>query len=266
MEPRLETALAELKNNLTATFKSARAALAEVKKAQVQAGSGQLRELGKSLAQARSEARRFADEMALADASWKFDAEQYLMDGGYLKEFLSAAADAGLKVFERDGRIYCFPMLLRISAKDSAVLIDRKPERRLQPRTLVELLLRRQKRPQRFNEQKLLDTLFEVYCRMDRRWLRDWTKETRGQGPYVPLVEMYEVMTLLPGSDREYPKEEFTRDLYLLDLQRNLRTKDGRSFDFAAAAMVKGSAAWRLTMVDREGAEKIYATISFNKE
>ena len=142
-------------------FKAAKSALAELKKAQSSAKVGQLRDLSKSLAEGRNAAKRFAEEMASADSSWKFEVEPYFAEGGYLKELLQEAERAGLRLFERDGRLYCFPMLLTLSGKDMAVMVDRKPERRLRPRELVKVLLARQKRPQRFNEQKLLETLFE---------------------------------------------------------------------------------------------------------
>jgi hypothetical protein len=221
--------------------------------------------LNKGLAEGRNAAKRFAEEMASADLSWKFEVEPYFAEGGYLKELLQEAERVDLKLFERDGRLYCFPMLLTLSAKDLAVVVDGKLERRLRPRELVRVLLARQKRPQRFNEQKLLETLFEVYRRLDRRILRDWTPELRDKGPVVPLIKIYELMTLLPGSEREYPKEEFARDIHLLDRQPDLRTKDGRRFALPAATGTK-VAGQRLTVVDQQGIEKIYVSIRFDKD
>jgi hypothetical protein len=265
MDSSLEQALSVLENQLAAAFKTAKSALAELKKAQSSARVGQLRDLSKSLAEGRNAAKRFAEEMATADSSWKFEVEPYFAEGGYLRELLQEAKHSGLRLFERDGRLYCFPMLLTLSGKDMAVMVDRKPERRLRPRELVRVLLARQKQPQRFNEQKLLETLFEGYCRLDRRLLRDWTPEVPGNGPVVPLMKIYELMTLLPGSEREYPKEEFARDIHLLDRQPDLRTKDGRRFALPAATGTK-VAGQRLTVVDQQGIEKIYVSIRFDKE
>lgn len=265
MDLSLEQALSVLENQLAVVSKAAKSVLAELKKAQSSARVGELRDLSKSLAEGRNAAKRLAEEMATADSSWKFEVEPYFGEGGYLKELLQEAERAGLRLFERDGRIYCFPMLLTLSGKDLAVMVDRKPERRLRPRELVRVLLARQKRPQRFNEQKLLETLFEGYCRLDRRMLRDWTPEVRGAGPVVPLIQIYELLTLLPGSEREYPKEEFARDIYLLDRQPDLRTKDGRRFALPAATGTK-VAGQRLTVVDQQGVEKMYVGIRFDKE
>ncbi len=265
MDSNLEQALSVLEIQLAVASKAARSALAELKKALSSARVGQLRDLSKNLAEGRNAAKRFAEEMASADSSWKFEVEPYFAEGGYLKELLQEAERAGLRLFERDGRLYCFPMLLTISGKEMAVMVDRKSERRLRPRELVRVLLARQRRPQRFNEQKLLETLFEGYCRVDRRILRDWTPEDRGNGPVVPLVKIYELLTLLPGSEREYPKEEFARDIQLLDGQPDLRMKDGRRFALPAATGTK-VAGQRLTVVDQQGVEKIYVGIRFDKD
>ncbi|MGA2795715.1 MAG: hypothetical protein ABSE69_19795 [Roseiarcus sp.] len=148
----MEQELSDLEGRLEAAAKSAKSALTELKKAKVSAKIGKIRDLNKSLAEARNAAKRFAEDIASADSSWKFDTESYFTNGGYLAELLREADSAGLSLFERDGRVFCFPMLLTLSGKDMAVMIDRKPERGLRPRELVKLLSARQKRPQRVNE------------------------------------------------------------------------------------------------------------------
>ncbi|MGH8013592.1 MAG: hypothetical protein ACREQ4_13935 [Candidatus Binataceae bacterium] len=265
MDLSLEHELNALENQLATVSKAAKSALAELKKVQHSARVGQLRDLNKGLAEARNAAQRFAEEMVSADRSWKFEVEAYFAEGGYLKELLQEAEHAGLNLFERDGRLYCFPMLLTLSGKDVAVMVNRKPERRLRPRELVRTLLARQKRPQRFNEQKLLDTLFDAYCRLGRRILRDWTPEIQGHGPVAPLVKVYDLLTLLPGSEREYPIEEFARDIHLLDRRPELRARDGRRFALPAATGTK-AVGQRLTVVDLHGVEKIYVGIRFDKD
>ncbi len=261
----LEQALSALESQLAVASKDAKSALAALKKVQSSAKVGQLRDLTKALAEGRNAAKRFAEAMASADSSWKFEIEPYFSDGGYLNELLQEAKHADLKLFERDGRVYCFPMLLTLSGKDAAVMVDRKPERRLRPRELVRVLLARQKRPQRFNEQKLLETLFDTYCRLDRHILRDWTPKTPGNGPVVPLMAIYDLLTLLPGSEREYPKEEFVRDIHLLDRKPELRTNDARRFALPAATGTK-NIGQRLTVVDQQGREKTYVSIRFDKD
>jgi hypothetical protein len=264
MDATLEQELGDLEAKLETAAKAAKSALTELKKARASAKFGQLRDLKKSLAEARSAGKRFAEEIAGADSSWNFEAEPYVADGLYLTELLQEADRAGLSLFERDGRIYCFPLLLTLSGKEMAVMIDRKPERRLRPRELVKILSARQKRPQRFNEQKLLETLFDAYRYIAARIKSDWTPETTGPGPVAPLMAIHELLTLLPGSDRDYSKEEFARDVHLLDRQPDLRTKDGRRFTLPASTGTKKSGQ-RLTIIDQQGSEKIYVGIRFDK-
>ena len=73
---------------------------------------------------------------------------------------------------------------------------------------------------------------------------------------------MYRVLTVLPGSAREYSKQEFARDLYLLDQSEVTTTKDGRTLHLPASALTRGSGL--LTTVTRSGQEKVYAGISFD--
>jgi hypothetical protein len=260
----LEQELSDLEARLETAARAAKSALTELKKARASAKVGQLRDLNRSLGEARNSAKRFAEEIAGADSSWKFEAEPYLATGSYLAELLREAERAGLSLFERDGRIYCFPMLLTLSGKDMAVLIDRKPERRLRPRELVKILSARQKRPQRFNEQRLLETLFDAYRHVAKRIKSDWTPDTAGPGPVAPLIAIHQLLTLLPGSERDYPKEEFARDIHLLDRHPDLRTRDGRRFALPASTGTKSSGQ-RLTVIDQQGSEKIYVGIRFDK-
>jgi hypothetical protein len=265
MDGTLEGALTALEEQLAAVSKCAKSALAELRKAQTSAKTGQLKDLNRGLTEARNAAKRFSEEMANADSSWRFETEAYFAEGGYTRELLKEAERAGLKLYERDGRLYCFPMLLTLSAKDMAVMVNRKPERRLRPRELVKTLLERQRRPQKFNEQKLLETLFEAYCHVDQKILHGWTPAQSGNGPVVPLLKIYELLTLLPGSEREYPKEEFARDINLLDRHPDLRTRDGRRFALPAATGSKITGQ-RLTVIDENGIERIYVGIRFDRE
>ena len=260
----LEQALGALEGRLEAAAKSGKSALAELRRAQVSAKVGQLRDLNRSLAEARNAAERLAQDIADADSSWKFDTESYLGDGGYLSELLREAGRAGLSLFARDGRIFCFPMLLTLSGKDAAVMIDRKPERRLRPRELVKILSARQKQPRRFHEQKFLETLFDAYCYVAASGKSEWTPDADGPGPVVSLLAIHDLLTLLPGADREYPRTEFARDVHLLDQRPDLRTGDGRRLALPASTGTKNSGQ-RLTIIDQEGREVIYVGVRFDK-
>jgi hypothetical protein len=261
----LESALVDLEKQLEAAARAAKAELAVLHKAQASARVGALRELQNQLAEGRNAAKRFAEAMAQADESWTFAPEPYFANGGYLHELQEEAERAGLSLFEKDGRIYCFPMLLTLSDKDSAVVIDRKLERRVRPSELVKLLVARQKRPQRSNMQKFLETLFDAYLVLAPQVSRDWSPGSPGLGPVVQLLRIYDLLTLLPGSERDYTREEFARDIHLLDQQPDLKTKDGRRFALPGSTGSK-TVGKRLTVIDPQGTERIYVGIRFDKE
>lgn len=261
----LERALADLEKQLEAAAKAAKSATSMLKKVQASARVGLLRDLQNQLAEGRNDAKRFAKAMAEADESWTFAPEPYFAEGGYLRELKEEAERTGLSLFEKDGRIYCFPMLLTISDKDSVVIIDRKAERRVRPRELVKLLAARQKRPQRTNTQKFLETLFDAYCLLAPLLSRDWSSSSLGPSPVVQLLKIYDLLTLLPGSERDYTREEFARDIHLLDQQPDLRTKDGSRFALPASTGSK-AARKRLTVIDPQGTERIYVGIRFYRE
>lgn len=189
---------------------------------------------------------------------WSFDTSSYLADGRFLDDLKTAAAQEGLSLFEKDGRIYCFPLLLRVDPREISVKVGRTVERRLRPSELARLLATAQKRPQRFREQQFLELLYRTWRRLigaDRR--------EAGAGPVIALADIHETLTLLPGAD--YPSEEFARDLLLLDRKPDLRTSDGCRFELPASTLSKGRMK-RVVVYDEQGKERFYIGVRFVKE
>ena len=199
------------------------------------------------LAEARSAAHGLSD-------AWRFDTSAYMADGRFLADLRAAAGEQQLELFERDGRIYCFPQILRLEPNQSAVRVGRKIERRIRPSELVRLLAKVQKGPQRFKEQAFLDLLFRAY----RRLLgREWNGTDPGR--VVALSEIHDTLTLLPGAD--YPPDEFARDLLLLDRQPDLRTRGGERFEFPHGTTTRGIKP--LIVYDERGSQRAYYGIRF---
>jgi hypothetical protein len=261
---RLEDSLARVEKALEGSLKAAQSVQASLRKAKSAAKSGALRDLDRALAASSAAASEFGRHVEACKAAWTFDAEAYFASGGYKSELFQAAAEAGLQISERDGRIACYPMLLRIAAKDLAVIIDRKPERRVRPAVLMRLLAQRQKQPPKMNVGALLETIASAYKLVAPRFDRDWTIDASGPGPSVPLIDIHEALTLMPGAAREYPLAEFARDLHLLDRSPGTRTKDGRSFRFEAST--GGKTLRRLVTVDQHGVERSYVAIRLIRE
>ena len=165
----------------------------------------------------------------------------------------------GLKLVERDGRLYCFPTVLRIEPRELTIRVGSNRERRLRPKEIVVQLARTQQRKQRFNASKFLDALYQAYQRIQGV---NWQKVENGPGPTVSLTQIHDLLTLLPGSD--YPVEEFGRDLLLLARQPDLRTRDGCSFDFPGSTLSKERLK-RISVYDEQGQEVVYIALRFSR-
>jgi hypothetical protein len=252
----LEKQLTELDAQLEAAQKIGKAVVSAVNRTRAAVKVGRINDIVRGLSiisQQVAEANKLAG--GLTDA-WTFDTPAYMADGRFLADLAAAAAEQGLKLFERNGRIYCFPLLLRIDPNQSAVKVGKSLERRIRPSELARLLASLQKRPQRFRDQQFLELLHRAWRRLAS------PSAPTGNPPVVSLAEIHEMLTELPGSD--YPVEEFARDLLLLDRKPDLRTRDGSRVEFPASTLSKGRMR-RLVVYDEGGAERTYIGVRFVK-
>ena len=183
---------------------------------------------------------------------WRFDVSAYLASG-YAAELVRAAAASGIDIVERDGRLYAFPAMLRIEPGAKTIRIGRKRAAGIRPSRVVEQVVALRKRPQ--SSQQFLGLLYKAYQRMAGR---DW----RSQPPVLSLAEIHLVLTLLPGTD--YPLETFGRDLLLLDRQPDLRTGDGRAFEFVGSTLAKEKMQ-RISTYDEDGNERTFIGVRFRE-
>jgi len=258
MESDFEQHLLTLDAKLDEVQKLGKAVVAAIGRTRAAVKVGRVADIGRGLgtvAQRLDEANAAAGGLG---SSWTFDAPTYLAGDRFFDDLKKAAAEKGLALFESDGRIYCFPLLLRVDPKERAVKIGRRLERRVRPSALVALLANAQKRPQRFREAQFLELLYRAWRRVvGTVWLGT------GSGPVVGLADIHEILTLLPGTD--YPIEEFARDLLLLDRRPDLRTRDGCRFEFPASTLSRGRMK-RIMAYDEQGSERAYLGIRFVKE
>jgi hypothetical protein len=255
----LETALSGVEADIAEATKAADALAGALRRLRAAAKSGQVAEVEKQAALAAERGAEAATAAARLPSAWTFDARAWLADG-YVEELRQAAADAGVNLIERDGRIYSFPLLLRVEPRDAALRIGKKLERRIRPAVLARQLAAMQKRPQRFREDRFLELLYRAYeLHAGRSWLDDEVAE----GPVVPLADLHEVLTLMPGTD--YGIEEFARDLLLLDRKPDLKTRANLSFRFVGSTLGKGRMR-RVTVYDEAGRERSYLALRFVRE
>ncbi len=257
----LEQALAKTEAEAEAACKVATAALRSLKKFRAAAQMGNLRELQKAIDTAGQTIADLERQFTTAQAGWDFDEDAYLSNGLFVAEVLAAAAQAGVHIYERDDRLYCYPSLIRVLPNDRAVVIDKARERRLRPAVLVRHLQDLQNRPVRFKSEAFLESLHDAYSTA----VKTRGKERRDTAAIIPLVEIYNLLTLLPGQAKEYARQEFARDLYLLDQSGVTTVRTGAVVSFHAARGNE-AASKVIPIVTKDGQAKIYYGISFTSE
>lgn len=253
-EDTLEQALETAERRLDEAAKAAAAVTRELRKARAAARVGHLRDLRRLVSAAETAADELAAATARAREGFDFDDQSYLASGDYAKELLATAAAAGVAMFEEDERLLCYPSLVRVLPGDAAVEVDRVRDRKVRPSVLVAALAAAQQRAPRFRPGPFLDSLYGAYGLVLAR-------EGKAPGAVVRLVDVWSVLTLLPGQSRDYTRQEFARDLYLLDQSGKLATRDGARPRWAASTGTRGSGV--LTTVARGGQQQRYWGIAF---
>lgn len=251
-EDSFETALADLERQVDASAKVVMSALKEVKKAKVAAASGSIKDLHMSLEAAKGLGEQVQASLADLQLSWTFDAQQYFASGGFIDELLAKAQSEGVSAFAVDEKILCYPTIVQIASAETTVFIDKARVRNVRPSVLVRLLKSIQTRPPKFKADAFLESLSDAYDLVR-------AKRAAPDGSVERLIDVYSVLTLLPGSNRDYTKPEFARDIYLLDQSGIVTTKNGRTLTLPASALTRGSGL--LSTVSRTGQEKIYVGI-----
>jgi hypothetical protein len=80
----------------------------------------------------------------------------------------------------------------------------------------------------------------------------------------LTLAEIYDVLTLMPGSAKDYTRDDFARDLYLLDKSGVTRMDNGIVFRFSASTGTRNLASTFICIAE-DGSEKRYYGIGFSK-
>lgn len=256
----LEKALAKAEEDANVSLKAAQAVAAAAKRLHKAARVGDIRELRAAMDGMEKAELALRQQVATAKAGWDFNAEAYLTDGSFTAEVLAIAEQKGLRLYHVDDRLYCYPVLIRVSPGESAILIDKVKERKLRPTVLVNHLKELQKRPPRFRPEAFLEALYETYGIA----VKLKGRELFSSGTVIPLLEIYELFTLLPGQSKEYSRHEFARDVYLLDRSGVATTKKGDRVDFSFSSATRLPGSRILTVINELGEVKRYYGISFS--
>jgi len=255
----LEKALAKTETDVDATLKAAASVVSSLKKLHIAIKTGSLRELRKTIESAEQAIAALKQQFTNTKEGWNFDDEKYIASRAFPEELLEMSKSLGVKIFEQDERLYCYPFLIRILPNELAVQIDKTKEKRLRPSTLVSHLKALQNKPVRFKPEAFLESLFLVYEPL----VKSRRKEV-GKGVVIALREIYKLLTTLPGLAREYSLQEFARDIYLLDRSGVTKTKKGFVVNFPASTGTK-SITGTIRVITQEGQDKRYYGISFSE-
>jgi hypothetical protein len=257
--PSLERALARTEAATDAALASAGQLTRVLRRLRGAAAVGNLRDLRATLAGVAQTADRAREAADAAAGTWELDEEAYVASPRFTEELLETAQAAGLQLFERDDRLYCYPVLVRVAAGDRAVFVDRTRERRIRPSVLIEHLRDVQRRPPRFRPETFLESLFRAFEHLARQH----GSQQVDAGTPEPLVAVYDLLTLMPGAAREYSRQEFARDVYLLDRSGVTTTRRGYVVSFPASTGAR-SASTALRVVTESGQEQVYYGILFS--
>ncbi len=247
---RLDTALADAERHASAVVSA-------VRQLRRQAAAGVLAGLPRRLEQLPGHTEPLSAALTAASRSFEYDAEAAFADGSYLTELQAAAQTKSLVLVERDGRITAFPLLLKLEPSVPAIRLGRKLERQLRPGVLTGLLKKAQDSAA-FNPVAFLNTLFRAATHLAPD---DGRGDEPKPGAVVPLLDIYDLLTLRPGAAAEYPREAFAVDVLRLDRAPDTRTRSGHRFSLPASTGSKGKS--RLTVYDETGAEHVYVGIAF---
>ena len=256
----LEQALAKTQADAAATLSAANAVAGALRKFHTAAKVGNLRDLHSSIEAAEKTMAILRQQFANAKEGWNFDEDRYFATGLYAKEVVSTGQQKGVRIFEGDERLYCYPVLIQVTPKDKAVLVDKKLERKVRPSVLVARLKELQDKPPRLKLEPFLEVLFKAYTK---------TVASRGKdmlqiAQVVPLLDIYELLTLLPGRTGEYSKQEFVRDIYLLHRNGVDKVKSGARVSFPASTGTR-TLRGTINIITESGEEKRYYGISFTQ-
>ena len=200
-----------------------------LKKAAVDGNLGVLHKLGGELDDHRTQVRATTHDLGISLNSvrlWPASGinEAVSFKERYSSELRAVAAASGINIEERDGHMASFPSVVSVSDERS-VAIDRKKLPGIRPSRVVDKLQENRRKIDRYSPAQFLEALHNVYAHLAKN---EMSKSLQtGEGPVVPLIAVYKILTVRPGSTRDYTKVDFARDLFGLEYKGLNRTKKG---------------------------------------
>ena len=201
-------------------------------------------------------------EVANAGKAWPFapEQEQAYLQERYNEELKDEGRTKGLQIIEQDGRLIAHPSVVRVMAGERAVQINRRQSSAIRPTRIVDALRNLQTRKSSFRPNQFLQSLHDAYLILTQGRQRDALK--LGElGQVVPLRQIYDLFTGLPGAKREYSLLDFARDIYSLQTS-GVREVRGARVSFPASTGTR-RATGTISFVGPNGEQVIYYGIQF---
>ena len=251
----LEAACADLEeacNVMADALKSATKAQRALHKAATEGDLARIRRLADDVGQ---HAAALADATRNAAGAWSWTSEQEVeyLENSYSAELIATGAANNLRIDSNDGRLSAFPALVKILPAQRTVRIDTAKLTTLRPSKVVRRLKALQQAKPRLNPERFIEVIFAAYARIVAA--DHLSSGTR-------LQEIDDLLTVHPDMRRQYEKNEFARDVHLLDRSGVRRTKGGHELRFPAATGTK-SQSGTVTIVDAAGNAHTYYAVRF---
>ncbi len=183
----------------------------------------------------------------------EFDLKDYLQSGLYAAELLEVAKAKQLLLNIDNESLQCYPSIIQILPNDEAVLIDKVKSKSLRPSQLINSLKLKSGLTVKFRGEPFIEALKNAYDYVI-------SNKKANQGSIVKLSDIYRVLTILPAS-KSYSKTEFSRDLYLLEMNKITTTKSNHHMKLHSSASSKSGTIFQT--VTKGGQILTYASISF---
>ena len=257
----LESALKDVEDRIANASKTTKRVTSALNAAAKASAHGDIAALRRAISDASESLRVAQLDIGTAVSSWRWeeDAEQeYFRSGLFAQELLEAAAGK-VDIQEDDGVLVCYPSMLRVDPARRAVLIDKKPWKSVRPSVLIAHLADVQGKPPRFKPAAFLESLYTAwdYARHHARGAHEPARDMR-------VDRVYAALTIAPGSSKEYSKQEFGRDLYLLERTGVRQTRKGARLSFSRSTGTKAGVGV-ISVVGEDGRQVLYSSISFHE-
>jgi hypothetical protein len=221
---------------------------------------GDLEEASKSLGRFEGTLLRLNEVVrALNDKVAAYPVDVYL-SRDFHQAFMEACKSENLAVEGAFPQYEVFPFRVRVSVLGKSVEVNERKVRILRPKALAQYLSKQKSAQEaaNFDAQRFVDAVARVYD------LLTYSREASigakmSKGLDLPLMTVYETLTLLPSQRRAYPVNMLAFDLHRLFVRDVFSASDGRVL-VLGDTRIRGQ---RIVTYDASGREHRFGSVRF---